>query len=404
MTNSEITNASIILVCVDPESAEYLRQGLDRMAWIVTSASFDTYVTSTRRPYFNPQMKAAEAIVAFVDFDHDPDEARESTRYLQQIFSGKVTVVALASDRNPDLLLQAMRAGCSEFLHKPLDRNSLSETLERLEQVWATATMRAMIPGSLISFFGSKGGVGTTTLAVHLATYLVQCHQKRVLLIDNRPELGHVCVYLGIDGSRFPFHEVVRNVARLDSELLQASVAKHSSGLQVLASPDFCGGMKGLDADSVAKTLEFLRTEYDYVIVDSPTRIDPVNLAVIEASTRVYLVATPEVGSVRDLSRYVDSLMQLEYVTEKMHVVINRFSSRYAVQVEQIEKAIRLPVAIKLPNSFTELVRSVNLGEPVSPKLKSEFSSQMTQWTNSLVGTPMKAFEATKKKFMFAMW
>jgi pilus assembly protein CpaE len=193
-------------------------------------------------------------------------------------------------------------------------------------------------------------------------------------------------------------------VARLDSELLQASVAKHPSGLHVLASPDVCGGMKVLDAEMVSRTLEFLRTEYDFVIVDSATRLDPVNLAVIDASARVYLVATPEVGSIRDLSRYVDNLMQIEYTTEKMHVVINRFSSRYAVNVEQIEKAIRLPVAIKLPNNFIELVRSVNLGEPVSPKLKSEFAVQMAQWAANVVGANMKPIQATKSKSIFAMW
>lgn len=405
MSTSGITNASIILVRVGPRDAETIQQGLNRMPWIVTSSNFDAYVSSTRRPYFGPQMKTAQAIVAFVDFDDDPEQAVETTKYLGQMFPGKLTVVAMASDLDPDLLLQSMRAGCSEFLHKPLTADAMTQTLEHMEQGWAQAMSRPSIAGSLVSFFGSKGGVGTTTLAVHLASYLVQCHGKRVLLIDNRPELGHVCVYLGLDGSRFPFHEVVRNVARLDSELLQASVAHHPTGLDVLSSPDVCGGMKVLEADAVAKTLEFLRSEYDFVIVDSATRLDPVNLAVIEASARVYLVATPEVGSIRDLSRYVDNLMQIEYTTERMQVVINRFSSRFAVQVEQIEKAIRLPVALKLPNSFMELVRSVNLGEPVGPKTKSEFAAQIVQWSNTVAGANLQvAAKVPKKKSLFAGW
>ena len=78
-----------------------------------------------------------------------------------------------------------------------------------MEQQNSVASARTAPLGSVLSFFGAKGGVGSTTLAVHLAMYLVQCHQKRVLLIDNHPELGHVCVYLGLDGSRFHFNEVV---------------------------------------------------------------------------------------------------------------------------------------------------------------------------------------------------
>ena len=76
----------------------------------------------------------------------------------------------------------------------------------------------------------------------------------------------------------------------------------------------------------MAQTLDFLRGEYDYVIVDCPTSLDDTNLAVIEASNQVYLVATPEIGAVRDLSRHVDTLSQNEQNNEKVKVVINRFS------------------------------------------------------------------------------
>ena len=63
--------------------------------------------------------------------------------------------------------------------------------------------------------------------------------------------------------------------------------------------------------------------------------------------------------------------MQLEFTAEKMRVVISRFSSRYVVNVEQIERAIHLPVEIRLPNCYTELVWSVDLGEPISPQCKA---------------------------------
>ena len=404
---SGIFNAAVVTVCVDPETAERLVQAVEKMPWMVTASNFEAYISDARRPYLSPQLKTAGGCIAIVDFDQAPEEAVETTKYLQQLFPGKITVIALAQSREPELLLLAMRGGCTEFLHKPLKLEAFHEVLRRLERQWTTTVARTPVLGSILSFFGAKGGVGTTTLAVHLAMYLVQCHQKRVLLIDNHVELGHVSVYLGIDGSRYHFNEVVRNVSRLDSELLQGFVAKHSSGLEVLSSPDVCGTMNNMDPEAIAKTLEFLRTEYDFVLLDCATSLDDNALAVIDLSTRVYLVATPEIGAIRDLSRYVDNLMQIDYTMDKMHVVINRFSSRYAVSVEQIEKAIRLPIAIRLPNSYTELVRSVNLGEPVSSKTKSDFAAQCVKWANSLVGArvPAAAPAAQQKKASFvAMW
>jgi pilus assembly protein CpaE len=405
--DSGIFSAAVITVCVAPDTAERIVQAVEKMPWLVTASNFEAYISAARRPYIGPQLKAASACIAIVDFDHHPEEAVETTKYLQQLFPGKVTVIALAQSREPELLLLAMRGGCTEFLHKPLKMEAFHEVLRRLERQWTSTSSRPAPAGSVLSFFGAKGGVGTTTLAVHLAMYLVQCQGKRTLLIDNHPELGHASVYLGLDGSRYHFNEVVRNVNRLDSELLQGFVAKHSSGLEVLTSPDIAGNSNALDADAVSRTLEFLKTEYDFVILDCATVLDDNALAVIDMSTRVYLVATPEIGAIRDLSRYVDNLMQIDYTTEKMHVVINRFSSRYAVSVEQIEKAIRLPIAIRLPNSYTELVRSVNLGEPVSPKIKSEFAAQIIKWSNTLVTAAPASVPSTlqqKKSSFVAMW
>jgi len=407
--NSSATfDVAVITVCVDGRTAEQILHTVEGTHWAVTSATFDAYVSTVRRPYFGPQISAAKSVIAVVDFDLDPEQAVESTKYLQSLFAGRVTVMALAESRDPDLLLQAMRGGCTEFLHKPFQSDAMDATLNRLQQQWLAATAPSLSSGSILTFLGSKGGVGTTTLAVHMAMYLVQSHKKRTLLIDHHPELGHACVYLGIDGSRYNYQEVVRNVSRLDSELLKGYIAKHPSGLEVLSSPDICGGLNHTDAESVATTLEFLRSEYDYVVVDCPTSMDDTTLAVIDVSTSVYLVATPEIGAIRDLARYVDYLTQLEGATQKLQVVVNRVASRYAVNVEHIEKAIRVPVAIQLPNSYAELVRSANLGEPITLKGKSEFTTQFMNWANTVVGSTAKVAQpetkARTKSKIFAMW
>lgn len=406
--NSATFDVAVITVGVDAETTLEIVQSVEATQWATTSASFEAYVSSIRRPYFGPQIGAAKRLIAIVDFDSDPDQAVESTKYLQQLFAGRVTVMALAESRDPDLLLRAMRGGCTEFLHKPFQPEALDATLTHIQQQLMESSSPASTAGTILTFLGSKGGVGTTTLAVHMAMYLVQCHHKRTLLIDHHAELGHACVYLGMDGSRNLYRDVVGNVSRLDSELLKGYIAKHPSGLEVLSSPDLCGEMKHNDPDAVATTLEFLRGEYDYIVVDCPTSMDATTLAIIEVSTSVYLVATPDIGAIRDLARKVDYLTQIEGTSVKMQVVVNRVASRYAVDVEHIQKAIRVPVAIQLPSSYAELVRSANLGEPISLKGKSEFTMQFMKWANTVVGSTAKVdapeTKAKTKSKLFAMW
>lgn len=401
-SNSATLSASIVTVSVDEEQIQGLVDAGESIAWTLTTADFEAYISTARRPNISQQIRHSDICIAVVDFDKSIEQAVESVGYLKQLFAGKVSVVALSKSIDPEVMLVAMRHGCSEFLAKSFDQEDVIQLFERLAQQRAALPARQATSGSVLSLFGAKGGVGTTTLAVHLALYLVQHHQKKTLLIDNHSELGHVCVYLGLDGTHFQFHELVRNLTRLDSELLRGFTAKHSSGLEVLSSPDVCGGTRHSDSESVTKLIEFLRTEYDYIVVDCSTSLHESDLAVLDSSDHIYLVATPEIGAIRDLSRYVDNLARIDPTTEKMQVVINRFSSRYAVKVEQIEKAIRLPIAIRLPNSYTELVSSVNLGEPIAPNRKSEFSLQIIKWAETLVGaTVPRALPAEAKSKSF---
>ncbi len=404
--NSGIFSLALITVSVDTAMADEIAECVTQISWAVQRADCEGYISAVKRPPFPQTVKASHACIAVIDFDKDIEQALVAAAYVHELFPGGAAVIALSSSQDPDVLLRAMRAGCAEFIAPNYDNALLTDTMNRLYQKWSSKSARPAARGSVLTFFGAKGGVGTTTLAVHLAIYLTQCHQKKTLLIDNHPQLGHACIYLGIDGSRYHFQELVRNLSRLDSDLLRGYVATHSSGLEVLASPDICGEQKIGDAESIAQTLDFLRGEYDYIIIDSPTDLDDINYTIIDASAHVYLVSSPEIGAIRDLSRYVDSLSASEHNTEKIKVIVNRFSAQHAVSIEQIEKAIRLPVSIKLPNSYAELARSTLLGEPISYKQKTEFSTPILKWANSLAGTSVHVEEdtAAPKKSRFALW
>ena len=386
---------SVLTVCTGEEFTERLRQAFECRSWPVQVSEYEAYISAERRPALGA-LRAAPGCIAFVDFDKDAAHAAQTVHYLTHLLAGRITVVAVAGRLDPTLVINAMRAGCGEFLQRNTTLTGLLETLDRLEKTEAALSPSAIANGSILSFFGAKGGVGTTTLAVHLAYALVKTHGKRVLLIDHHAELGHVCVYLGLDGSRFHFHEVVRNVNRLDSELLHGFVARHASGLDVLSSPDTCGGAKHLEPEAIARTLAFLRSEYDYVILDCDVPSAEINQPVIHASTLIYLVATPDVGAVRDLSRYVDTLVPIDDSHDKLHVVINRAATPYAIDVVHIERAMKLPVSLRIPSSYPELVRADNLGEPLPPGSKSEITQQFARWATSLAGPSTQAANVKK--------
>jgi pilus assembly protein CpaE len=252
--------------------------------------------------------------------------------------------------------------------------------------------------GRVIALFGAKGGVGTTMLAVHLATHLVRQHGKKTLLIDHKPQLGHVALYLGLKDTQYHFDELLRNADRLDSELLNGFVVRHRSGLDVIASPEMSGSAHEAKAENLERVMDFLRREYDYILIDSPVDSRDSKASIVEQSDEVYIVSTPDVASLRDLARLLENLSLTEAATSKLRVVVNRSTATDSVTPEQIEKAVRFPISVAVPNNYFELLRAINDGEPIPPQRRSEFNQAIGRWANQIVNGMTSPAPAAKKK------
>ena len=403
MTNGssslERTTQAIFSVCADEGSVNAAMAAALNVPGAQFEAEFRDYITAERRPQFAPALKNAASIVALVDFDRDPELALKTTERLQQIFLKRISIVGIGAQLNAGILLRAMRNGCTEFLTKPIEQSDLTASLNRFQAGMSVDTHVQSGIGRVIALFGAKGGVGTTMLAVHLATHLVRKHGKKVLLIDHKPQLGHVALYLGLKDTQYHFDELLRNADRLDSELLNGFVVRHRSGLDVIASPEMSGSAHEAKAENLERVMDFLRREYDYILIDSPVDSRDSKASIVEQADEVYIVSTPDVASLRDLARLLENLSLTEAATSKLRVVVNRSTATDSVTPEQIEKAVRFPISVAVPNNYFELLRAINDGEPISPQRRSEFNQAIGRWANQIVnGMTSPAAPAAKKK------
>lgn len=396
---------TVFTVCTDEETVANVMDGCAYASDTEFAGEFHDYIGRNKRPQFSQRVKDSGACIAIIDFDRNPEQAIVTTEVLHQLFPGKIATVAISTRNDSDLLLQAMRAGCTEFLSRPFDLIQYTETIVRLQARFAA--MSSDTPknaGNIISFFGVKGGVGTTTLAVYLSTFLVRQHRKKTLLIDHHHQLGHACLYLGLKENPYYFDELMRNVDRLDVELLAGFLTHHPSGLDVLPSPDTCAVRYNGNPHEMDTVLEFLRSQYDYVLLDSSLEYQDVNSAIVESSDEVYLVSTPDVAALRDLSRHVENFGLDEAAANKLHIAVNRSSSNDAVSSQQVENAVRFPVSVTIPNNYAELVRAINAGEPISPQRRSEFTTHISKWANKLVQAHSTPDAEAPKRKRFAFW
>ncbi len=180
---------AVFCVCASPDVSATAMAACEAVTGSSFVGEFQDYFSGERRPEFSHALKSATGCVALVDCDRDPELALSTMERLSSMRLRNLSVVAYATSTDTAYLLRVMRAGCNEFLTKPPDQEILQEVLLRFSKAHVEETGGQPNAGRVISFFGAKGGTGTTTLAVHLAHNLVRRHRKRTLLIDHHHEL-----------------------------------------------------------------------------------------------------------------------------------------------------------------------------------------------------------------------
>jgi pilus assembly protein CpaE len=374
---------SVISICLDDESRARLWSAIELMTGFEFIGDFQFYLGEKQDVSLVQLLRDRAPDICILDFDKDRESAIRTAEQLHEAKGSEILIFAVSNRTDPDLIISAMRCGCSEYFTKPLQPERLVDTFMKFGMK-KREKQGSQDKGRVLTFIGAKGGSGVTALAIHLATFLSRAHSLRTLLVDLHTDLGDAAVYLGFSKRYYHFYELVNNIHRLDRQLLEGFVQQHESGIDVLGSPDAFDAVTQSTVEAVEQTLEFLREIYDVVVVDCPPTLKGMNVGAIAKSEEIYLVATPEVPAIRNLARYLDHLNHFQCPSDKVHVIINRGSKRGSITEQQIEKVIHKRVYLTIPNSYAEIIEAINTGTPVTPAGKSELIRSFSRWAENV--------------------
>jgi Flp pilus assembly CpaE family ATPase len=192
--------------------------------------------------------------------------------------------------------------------------------------------------GELTVVFGCRGGSGATTLAVNTAAALLRGGQP-VCIVDLELQLGDVCVALDV-APQTSLASVAREAHALDAASLRRRLAQHSSGLCALSQTDHVEDIDPGLPSRMPALLDTLRTHFAHVVVDGVRDLGDVALPALEAATRILLVVTQDVPSVRRAARVLTLLGRLGIDSSRVHIVLNRTIRRAAIDDAAIERAL----------------------------------------------------------------
>src|SRR5215471_5030131 len=270
---------SVLTIALDRESQRLLK------LWLST-ASLRELPSYPEADAFLEPMGTTDPDVCLIDFDRDSRKAFLVAEHIRQE-SPDTAIFAVSSDAQPDVIIQAMRSGCREYLFKPLVRDQLLHAITRIGSRRRERKDRSS--AQVLTFVGAKGGCGVTTLATQLGALLASAGGKKTLLFDLHPSLGDAALYLGFTSNKYHAYELMENTDRLDAELLQSLALHHSSGLDVLSSPSDFEMARHLSTTSLSQVFNFLRLCYDFVLIDAPAGLNEQTSKLLTHSDFVYL-------------------------------------------------------------------------------------------------------------------
>jgi pilus assembly protein CpaE len=339
-------------------------------------------------------------------------EASSGMAAIERLRAGHPTVAlfAIARAADPDLILQAMRAGANEFF--PWIPGGGTQASRGMEESFHGAVRRAAArreaasasarqPCATHVFLGAKGGAGTTTVAVNCAVELARLTKRPTAIIDLKPSLGEVALFLGVR-PRFTVLDAIENLHRLDKDFLRELMARHKSELDILAGSEQFDRPNPQDAGAIEELLRVLSKLYDHIVIDAGNMINPCAVSALYAADTIFLVTNPDVPSIRNAQRLVDRVRQLGAGSERVKILLNRVSDQNLIAPKQIETALGYSIHHTFSSDYRTVSTALNSGVPLSLSNHSELSSQFGSFTRLLLGVQddVKAEPERRKAFL----
>jgi pilus assembly protein CpaE len=377
------------IAIVDPSDAT--REPLRNLLLGVESVWLEA--ECSRYEFFIDVARQSNPDIVVVTLDSDHHKALQLIQQLTAEFAG-MPILAVSSRGDGQSILQALRAGAKEFLTAPVVLEELLLALQRLRQGRApsgdgsgSTNGTTRIDSQVVSIVGSRGGVGTTSLAVNLGCNMAQIKGHNIALVDLDLALGDADVALDLIPD-YTLADVAMNIDRLDMTFLRRSLCKHSSGLSLLPHPVQMEDIGMIHEDHLGRLINLLRASYTHLVLDLSKRFTPTDLTAMRMSDVILLVAQLDLSSLRNSVRMLHTLGQEDGVGDKVKVIMNRVGSDECdITLAKAEETIGKSIFWQVPNDYKAVLGARNAGVPLlthAPRSKTQLS--LIALANALCG------------------
>lgn len=286
--------------------------------------------------------------------------------------------ILLLSEGEAEQRGKALRSGADDYLIKPFHPAELMARMRSLLSRYAPnesfappsrpgvavpAAPKKREPARVIVFYGAKGGVGTTTIAINVAIALHKEMGRRVCLIDANLQFGDHRVFLdlGLDRSSIVDLATAQNI---DMDYIRQILVRHESGIDLLLAPPSPETAELVTPDHLPNIVGLMANDFDYIILDVDKRLDEINLRLMDVADMIFVVMTADLPCLKNVRLVLETIGHLGYSDQKVKLILNRSNAFTGINVKNAESALKRKIDYQVVNEYRAAIGALNSGAP----------------------------------------
>jgi pilus assembly protein CpaE len=248
-----------------------------------------------------------------------------------------IPVVVLTVPQSP--VARNPAAGIDAVLSMPFSGFELVNVVTSMHQ--STLAASDTVHSTVVVVYAPKGGVGKTTIAFNLAVALSQAG-TRTALVDGSLQFGDLRSLLKVPADAPSILDLPTD--RIGESDLQDVLWRDPSGIDILLAPPRVEMVEMVSVRDVEKALSLLRRLYGAVVVDMPSALGDIPLAILDAADTILEIVTYDSTTIRNTLAIAEAFRSIGYPASKVRYVVNRADSTGGIAVEDLARALgRIP-------------------------------------------------------------
>lgn len=352
----------ILIVDDDRDSLKLIGLMLQRRGYVITVAQNGVQALA-RAATDRPDLIILDVMMPDIDGYEVCRQLRTSPE------TAHIPIIMFTAKTQVTDKVAGFQAGADDYLTKPIHPAELATRVETV--LLRTARLRAEAaqpsPSRMIGFIGSKGGVGTTTLALNVAAAIAQTDMgqaKRVILAEMVPGAGSVGLQLGYTQPLGLATLMSKAAEELDARMVESQLTSHSSGARLLLAPI---GPRGepLPVRQAEVVMRELARMSDLVLVELGSSLDETTSTLVRQCNFIVLVTEPQRVALTLAQSMLAGLAALDVPRDKIGLVLfNRATSAASVGKSAVESLLGEVLSV-IPPAPELAFQAAEVGAPL---------------------------------------